>query len=61
MNVLDASEWVPRRDRHRARVSALIGPHVERRDRGESHPVNDFLFTYYSYRPNQLLRWHAAR
>ncbi|MFC9362470.1 3-methyladenine DNA glycosylase [Rhodococcus sp. NPDC057014] len=60
MNVLDASEWIPRRDRHRARVSALIGPHLERRDRGETHPVNDFLFTYYSHRPNQLLRWHAG-
>ncbi|MEN0139166.1 MAG: 3-methyladenine DNA glycosylase [Rhodococcus sp. (in: high G+C Gram-positive bacteria)] len=60
MNVLDPSDWIPRRDRHRARVSALIGPHLERRERGETHPVNDFLFTYYSYRPNQLLRWHAG-
>ena len=60
MDVLDASEWIPRRDRHRARVSALIGPHLERRERGETHPVIDFLFTYYSYRPNQLLRWHPG-
>ncbi len=41
-------------------MSALIGPHLERRERGETHPVIDFLFTYYSYRPNQLLRWHPG-
>ncbi|QDQ92568.1 3-methyladenine DNA glycosylase [Rhodococcus sp. WB9] len=60
MDILDASEWIPRRDRHRARVSALIKPHLERRERGETHPVIDFLFTYYSYRPNQLLRWNPG-
>src|SRR5690606_3488364 len=24
------------------------------------HPVHDFLFTYYSYRPAQLRRWHPG-
>lgn len=28
--------------------------------RGESHPVDDFLFEYYTYRPGQLLRWHPG-
>lgn len=32
----------------------------ERRARGERHPVLDFLFTYYSYRPAKLLRWHPG-
>ena len=28
--------------------------------RGAKHPVHDFLFTYYSYRPAQLRRWHPG-
>lgn len=27
---------------------------------GERHPVEDFLFEYYAYRPGQLLRWHPG-
>jgi len=46
-----------RRDAHEARVDALLGDHLERRRRGLKHPVRDFLFTYYSYRPGQLRRW----
>lgn len=58
--VLAEDDWCDRRDRHRARVESVIGPIVARRVAGESHPVNDFLFTYYSYRPNQLRRWHPG-
>ncbi|MDW8344032.1 MAG: 3-methyladenine DNA glycosylase [Verrucomicrobiae bacterium] len=38
-----------------------VGPHWERRRRGESHPVLDFLFEYYRFRPSQLLRWEPPR
>ncbi|MDG3010750.1 3-methyladenine DNA glycosylase [Rhodococcus sp. D2-41] len=56
--VLARSQWQSLRDRHRDRVDTLIGPH---RDRGgRKHPVVDFLFTYYSFRPAQLLRWHPG-
>ena len=27
---------------------------------GTSHPVIDFLFTYYTLRPAQLARWHPG-
>lgn len=42
---------------HRERVNALIGPHMIRRRNGTPHPVEDFLFTYYSYKPSQLQKW----
>lgn len=42
---------------HAARLRPYIDPHLERRRQGLKHPVHDFLFTYYSYRPAQLLRW----
>lgn len=31
--------------------------HRSRRSRGEKHPVIDFLFEYYRFRPSDLLRW----
>ncbi len=45
---------------HEQRVDALVGPHMKRRQAGRSHPVFDFLFTYYSYRPAHLRRWHPG-
>jgi hypothetical protein len=55
--VLAADVWRARRAAHEARVDAWITPHLARRRAGIKHPVEDFLFTYYSYRPAQLRRW----
>jgi hypothetical protein len=52
-----AREWEARAAAHERRVDALLGDHLERRRRGVKHPVEDFLFTYYSYRPAQLRKW----
>jgi hypothetical protein len=41
-------------------VRAWTDPHQERTARGEKHPVYDFLFTYYSFRPTWLKRWHPG-
>lgn len=49
-----------RRVAHEKRVDVWIQPHLARRLRGEKHPVHDFLFTYYAYRPAQLRTWHAG-
>jgi len=58
--VLTAAEWRAREQEHRERADALTAGHRERAARGETHPVWDFLFTYYSYRPSQLRRWHPG-
>jgi hypothetical protein len=42
------------------RVDAWIAPHLERRRRQVDHPVEDFLFTYYTHRPSPLRRWHPG-
>ncbi|RCV56179.1 3-methyladenine DNA glycosylase, partial [Marinitenerispora sediminis] len=34
--------------------------HLRRRERGVRHPVEDFLFEYYSHRPARLRRWHPG-
>ena len=54
------AEWQARRDEHAATVDALLRPHLERRRRGQRHPIEDFLFEYYSFRPGQLRRWHPG-
>ncbi|WP_433537418.1 3-methyladenine DNA glycosylase [Micromonospora sp. CA-249363] len=58
--VLDVATWQARRRAHEERADAWLTPHLARRRRGERHPVEDFLFTYYSHRPAQLRRWHPG-
>ncbi|WP_431728966.1 3-methyladenine DNA glycosylase [Verrucosispora sp. TAA-831] len=58
--VLDAADWQARRRAHEERVDGWLTGHLERRRRGEKHPVEDFLFTYYSCRPAQLRRWQPG-
>jgi hypothetical protein len=58
--VLDPPEWRPEAERHAARVEPWVGPHLDRRRSGVPHPVEDFLFTYYSHRPAALRRWHPG-
>jgi hypothetical protein len=53
-------QWTERAARHEARADALTAAHRERAARGEKHPVWDFLFTYYSYKPALLRRWHPG-
>ncbi|GAS87214.1 hypothetical protein [Mycolicibacterium brisbanense] len=58
--VLDEADWTEREQRHRTRVNHFLTPHLHRQERGQAHPVWDFLFTYYSLRPRQLRRWHPG-
>ena len=58
--VLTPAEWLPRRDRHRNRVTALLGDYLRQRSEGRSNPVIDFLFTYYNVTAGQLRRWHPG-
>jgi hypothetical protein len=60
VEVLPEPEWRARAAAHRERVRRFTGPHRERRQRGEAHPVLDFLFTYYSHRPARLEEWHPG-
>ncbi len=58
--ILAESDWQERRRVHEQRVLAWTGPHQARRARGERHPVHDFLFEYYRFRPAWLRRWHPG-
>ncbi|MFE0020770.1 3-methyladenine DNA glycosylase [Amycolatopsis sp. NPDC059021] len=58
--VLPEADWLARERDHVERMRAWTVPHQERRARGEKHPVLDFLFSYYSYRPAHLERWQPG-
>ncbi|MET7995516.1 3-methyladenine DNA glycosylase [Amycolatopsis sp. NPDC005232] len=58
--ILAEPEWQARQAQHVERMRAWTVPHQERRARDEKHPVLDFLFTYYSYRPGHLERWQPG-
>lgn len=60
VGVLAAADWRAREAAHAERADALTAAHRERRARGEKHPIEDFLFTYYSYSPGLLRRWHPG-
>jgi len=54
------SRWTESAEQHRIAVERLTADHRSRTADKRSHPVEDFLFTYYSLRPAQLRRWHPG-
>ncbi len=60
LRVLPAVEWRARARDHHERLDRLVGPYLQRRAAGTTHPVIDFLFTYYGNKPSQLRRWHPG-
>ena len=57
---LAEADWTARAAAHQQRMDAWLVPHRERRRAGVAHPVQDFLFTYYSETPGRLRRWHPG-
>ena len=57
---LSRAQWREREAAHGIQVDELLAGHLARRARGERHPVEDFLHTYYSFSPGQLRRWHPG-
>ena len=60
MTALTAAEATAARAAHEDRADALTAAHRERKQRGEKHAVEDFLFTYYPFSPARLRRWHPG-
>lgn len=57
MESLTYDTWMSLRDEHASLLQPRVDAHLQRRSCGEKHPVHDFLFEYYSFRPAQLMRW----
>jgi hypothetical protein len=57
MLVVARESWTDQCEGYLARVRPWAEERVRRAARREKHPVHDFLFEYYSFRPAHLLRW----
>ncbi|HEY9355578.1 MAG TPA: 3-methyladenine DNA glycosylase [Arthrobacter sp.] len=60
LSLLAADDGRAREAAHVQRVRRYADPYLARRSAGRKHPVEDFLFTYYTQKPGQLLRWHPG-
>ena len=58
--VLPPEVWRSRVRAHEERLAPFLDAHLSRRQERVKHPVHDFLFVYYSYKPSQLRRWHPG-
>ena len=58
MRVLTPEEWQPLALAHAQQVDAWSEGYRTRQ--GERHPIDDFLWHYYSFRPSYLRRWHPG-
>ncbi|WP_231750551.1 MULTISPECIES: hypothetical protein [unclassified Dietzia] len=58
--LLPEALWRALEFRHTGAVDSVTGDHLERRRRGEPHPVADFLFTYYRTSVATVRRWHPG-
>ncbi|NNE70086.1 MAG: 3-methyladenine DNA glycosylase [Rhodothermales bacterium] len=55
--VLSRDTWEARVQRHAEELGPIVEAHRSRRSLGTKHPVIDFLFEYYRFRPSSLLQW----
>ncbi len=60
VEVLELAHWQELAGRHRERARVHTLPARERRDRGEPHPIEDFLFQYYPFPFALLENWHPG-
>ena len=60
VEVMTPAQWREAVAAHEARVAPHVEPHLGRRKEHRKHPVEDFLFVYYSYSPGKLRRWHPG-
>ncbi|MFX0537874.1 3-methyladenine DNA glycosylase [Ornithinimicrobium sp. Y1847] len=58
--ILPEPVWRDLAQAHARAVEELTEGRLARRVEGKKHPVDDFLWEYYSFRPAQLSRWHPG-
>ncbi len=54
---LSKDDWQNQINKHQFILKPYLEPHLQRRHAGIKHPVYDFLFDYYPFRPAQLNYW----
>ncbi|WGD37701.1 3-methyladenine DNA glycosylase [Lysinibacter sp. HNR] len=57
---LSHGDWTQREVLHQRRADNLTAGWRQRQQTGERHAIEDFLFTYYPFKPSLLRRWHPG-
>jgi len=57
MRIIPESQWRASQRQHALDLQPVLEAQRDRRARAQKHPVVDFLFTYYSFRPGHLIQW----
>lgn len=57
---LARANWLELAASHGAKVAPIAANIRKRRDRSDRHPIDDFLWDYYTLRPSRLERWHPG-
>ena len=58
--VLGSDTWLGLAEKHFEEARVFTEDARKRRDRGEAHPVEDFLFDYYPYPVSLIEQWHPG-
>lgn len=60
LSLIPQLQWQAIAVAHRSRAGRHTLPARHRRDRGEAHPIEDFLFQYYPFPLSLLEKWHPG-
>jgi hypothetical protein len=60
VSVLTRDEWLAKAANHYATATAITNAVRERKQAGVRHPIEDFLWEYYSNKPAQFEKWHPG-
>jgi len=60
VDLLQRDEWLEAQQSHMLHVDAWVQPRLARRAQHLKHPVDDFLFEYYSFSAAKLKTWHPG-
>lgn len=55
--LLSINEWTTKAKNHAAQLNPFADAFVRRKSSKQTHPVHDFLFTYYTFSPQKLKQW----
>lgn len=58
--VLERESWLRLSQAHAQKVAPISQGVRHRRDRATKHPIDDFMWDYYTLRPARLERWHPG-
>ncbi|MEY2672538.1 MAG: hypothetical protein RLZZ508_415 [Actinomycetota bacterium] len=60
VKVLEREVWLEQARHHADKVAPIATQVRKRRDTASKHPIDDFMWDYYTLRPARLERWHPG-